>query len=131
MNINLNVFNFIKPFVQRAENNDLIIYMNQFNDQCFFGWTNEGVIALVKKYSTQYPFAIYVSKGEESNILSQIERDSPAAIVYGISGLSMMNFDGRRMASRLPNVDKNLRENSPEKQQLERYLILRKAAYYE
>ena len=107
---------------------NLSVVISQYPDKCFFGWVNEGVIALMakKRFCTQYPYATYVSKADEIKLLQQIKSDSPNAIVYDITGNSMANIDGRSMESRLPIVNKFIQDNYPNRQQVGRYLVLSK-----
>jgi hypothetical protein len=102
--------------------------IRKYNDSCFFGLTNEGVIALMakEKFCTHYPYAIYVSKNEESNLLQEIINESPTAIVFDVTGDSFMNVYNRNMARRLPNVHKFILDNYPKKQQIGRYLVVSK-----
>lgn len=102
--------------------------ISQYPDKCIFGWVNEGVIALMakKRFCTQYPYATYVSQAEEPNLLQQLKSESPNAIVFDVSGDSMMNIDNRSMESRLPNVYKFIQENYPKRLQVGRYLIVSK-----
>lgn len=107
--------------------------LRQNDDQCILGWMNEGIVALLvkKRFCTQFPYAIYVSKGEESNFLKQLSADLPMAIVFDVTGSPMMNLDKRSMASRLPKVNKFIQDTYLEKQQLGRYLVVTKSVNHE
>lgn len=107
---------------------DLNRFMNQFPEKCFFGWVNEGVIALMskKRFCTEYPYATYVSKSEEIKLLQQLKSDSPNSIVFEITGNSLANIDGRSMRSRLPIVDEFIQENYQRRHQIGRYLVVSK-----
>lgn len=124
--------NILEPKFDReivsAEVNNLSYTLRKFNDPCVLGWNNEGVVALLtkKSFCTQYPYAIYVSKDEESNYLQQLMNASPSAIVFDVTGPSMMDIDKRSMSSRLPNVNRFIQNNYPYKQQVGRYLIVSK-----
>lgn len=124
--------NILKPKpdteIVSTEVKSLSKIISQYPDKCIFGWVNEGVITLMakKRFCTQYPYATYVSQAEESNLLQQLKSESPSAIVFDVTGDSMMNIDNRSMESRLPNVNKFIQENYPQKLQVGRYLIVSK-----
>lgn len=102
--------------------------IDKYGDRCVFGWVNEGVIPLIskKRFCTRYQYAIYVSKTEENKLLKQIIIESPAVVVFDVSGNSMANVDNRSMASRLPNVNKYILDNYKIRQNVGRYLIVSK-----
>lgn len=110
------------------EVNELGDLLRKNNDACVLGWVNEGVIALMskKRSCTQSPYAVYVSKSEELKYLQQIKNDPPAAVVFDVGGDNVMFVHGIHMESRLPNVNKYIQDNYPNKQQVGRYIVLSK-----
>lgn len=110
------------------EVNELSELLRKNNDACVLGWVNEGVITLMskKRSCTQSPYAVYVSKDEELKYLQQIKNDPPSAVVFDVGGDSVMFVHGRHMESRLPNVNKFIQDNYPNKQRVGRYLVVSK-----
>lgn len=107
-----------------SEINNLSKLLRDINIECFFGWTNEGVIALMtkKRYCTKYPYAIWASENKETELLNQLINESPKAIVFDSSRWSM-NIDNRPMASRLPAINQFILKNYPTKQSVGSYVI--------
>lgn len=100
-----------------------------FHSQCVFGWINEGVVALLLKQRlcTRFPYSAYVSKAEEGEYLSQLQSDSPEAIVVGVRGVNMVDIGSGSMTSRFPAVDRYIEDNYPEKTEVGRYTVATKA----
>ena len=66
------------------------------------------------------------TKDEELKYLQQIKNDPPSAVVFDVGGDSVMFVHGRHMESRLPNVNKYIQDNYPNKQRVGRYLVVSK-----
>ncbi len=126
------VKNTFKPKPDTAIVSAEIIHLStaiiKSDDQCIFGWVNEGVIALMakKRFCTQYPNAVYVSSAEETQLLQQLRKESPSVIVFDVEGESFMTIRGRNMKDRLPVVNAFIGKNYPHKKQIGRYLIVSK-----
>jgi len=112
-----------------AEINMLSRALRGHGDQCVFGWTNEGVVALLLKqrFCTRFPYAVYVARGEEAAYLGQLQADPPDAIVVSVSGVTMLDIGSGPMKSRLPGVNAFIQDNYPERMQVGRYTVASKA----
>ena len=97
-------------------------------DGCVLNWANEGVMTLLAKRSfcTHFPYAVYVSRGAEARYLDEIKQAAPSTVVFAVAEPSMMNVDGRSMASRLPAVNDYLERTYPQRRQIGRYTLLSK-----
>jgi hypothetical protein len=95
-------------------------------DSCVLGWVNEGVFGLLagKPFCTDYAYAVYVARDRESQYLQQLVSAGPSSIVFRVSGDSMVHIDGRRMAERLPEVDRYIRDHYPRQRRVGRYTIV-------
>ena len=114
--------------VVSAEVKSLSEAISMYDDDCFLGWSNEGVPALLtkKRFCTKFPYLVYASKAHELNILKSLMQDSPKSIVFEMTGESMMNIDNRDMKSRLPRVSKFIADNYKNKTYVGRYLVVSK-----
>lgn len=81
---------------------------------CAFGWTNEGVIALLAHLPicTKFNYAVYSTLSGQSTIIKQLEADNPSAIVFRSPNWSI-NIDERNMKDRLPDVFSFIEKNYP------------------
>lgn len=76
---------------------------------CIFDLSNNGVINSLAKLPvcTKFTYPVYASRSHESSLISQLQQNSPAAIVYSSEYWSY-RIDGRSMASRFPALDQYL-----------------------
>ena len=101
--------------------------LHEVNDDCFYGWTNEGVIALMsgKRFCTHYPYAFYASRDNEPEMLRQLIKESPKAIVFDSASWSTA-IDGKPMSERFPAVNQFILANYPNRQRVGSYAVLLK-----
>jgi hypothetical protein len=99
-----------------------VFYKNKID--CYFNWTNDGVIALVTKckYCTDYSYVHYASCKNEQNMLYQLKAASPEAIVYD-SKSGSVELDQIRMSQRFPSVNKYIQENYQGRTKVGTYLL--------
>ena len=90
--------------------------LNEINPECYFGWTNEGVIALMtkKRFCTDTPLLHYVARNSEAEVLRQLKRELPKAIVYNSPSWSMLI--NQHMSDRFPAINQFILANYPKKQ---------------
>ncbi|NMZ11757.1 hypothetical protein HBO07_10745 [Pseudomonas proteolytica] len=86
--------------------------LSKLGTGCVFLWSNEGVFTRLfnKPYCTKFPYAVYISKGEEVDALIYLKSNPPGVIVYD-SPFWSMSIYGRHMRDRLPAIDRFIREN--------------------
>ena len=94
-------------------------------NKCNFNWSNEGVIELIsrKGHCTEFPYAVYASSASESEMLTQLKKDAPSAIILDSDGSWTMNIDGRAMAERLPVIAQFISEGYPNRRKIGRYTL--------
>lgn len=99
--------------------------MKDIDVGCYFGWTNEGVIALManKRFCTQYPYVHYVSREKASDMLKQLLNESPSAIVF-YSSIWAMTIDGKHMSERFPTINRFIQTNYRKGQRIGNYGIV-------
>jgi hypothetical protein len=127
---------FIKNIIKPAP--DIIIepkdikavgnFLINSNIDCYYNWTNEGVIALASKsnFCTDYPYAHYASSSHEKDMLEQLKIDQPSAIVFG-SKFWSISIDGKHMSNRFPLVNQYIKENYKKKVTIGSYLVVLKS----
>lgn len=81
---------------------------------CAFGWTNEGVIALLAHLPlcTKFNYAVHSTLNGQSTIIKQLVTDNPSAIVFSTPNWSI-KIDEKHMKDRLPDVFSFIEKNYP------------------
>jgi hypothetical protein len=94
-----------------AEMNHLANELKMDADNCYLGWSSEGVIAMMskKRFCTKYTYAAYIAPGEEESFLVEIIRDPPKEIVFNSSQWSM-TIEDVSIANRLPKVNQYIEQ---------------------
>lgn len=108
------------------EMNELRSVISDINPECYFGWTNEGVIALMaqKRFCTDSPYVHYISRAREAEVLDQLTREPPKAIVIDSPSWSMSI--GQHMAARFPGIHEYILNNYHVKRSVGPYLMVLK-----
>ncbi|MFT0545084.1 hypothetical protein ACMHYO_01860 [Allopusillimonas ginsengisoli] len=77
--------------------------MNDVNFDCIWQWSNEGIFSYFSKkpFCTKYPYAVYISKDNEYEVLNEVVNAPPKFIVFH-SNNWYVSIYGRSMESRLP-----------------------------
>lgn len=125
---------FAKSLVHPKENAALVSEdMNKVgallreDDAGFFSWSNDGILALLakKRFCTRYSHTIYAARSNEEDLLQGLKKEDPKMIVFDPTAWGM-TIDGRTTANRLPEVNEYINAAYPRKEQVGRYIILRK-----
>ena len=85
-------------------------------DNCYLGWSSEGVIALMskKRFCTKYTYAAYLAPSEEQKFLAGIKEDHPKEIVFNSTQWSM-TIEEVSIKDRLPMVNQYIERTYPTK----------------
>lgn len=88
--------------------------LQQYGGRCYYGWTNDGVVALMSKkpFCTDFPYAHYASSTMEGGMLAQLKKEDPPAILFD-STTWAMSIDGRSMSARFPRVSQYILNEYP------------------
>lgn len=124
---------FIKNMI--AAPKDLVLVIDEMNhladqlkkekDDCYLGWSSEGVIALMskKRFCTKYTYASYLAHSEELNYLVAIKQAPPKEIVFNSTHWSMV-IDDVSIKDRLPDITKYIEATYPTKKLEGTYTIV-------
>jgi hypothetical protein len=107
------------------EINKLCNVLNKVNNKLFFGWTNEGVIALMSgsRFVTNYPYVHYAAPDKEAEMIEELKKELPKAVVYD-SSFWAMAIDGKKMSERFPKINNFILSNYKTRQVINSYTIL-------
>ncbi|MBC7489819.1 MAG: hypothetical protein H7240_07480 [Glaciimonas sp.] len=85
--------------------NQLASELKRLGNNCYLGWSSEGVIALMSKerFCTKFTYSAYVSSNEEGKLLAGIKRDPPKVVVFDSIG-GQMQIDDIWVKDRLPAI---------------------------
>lgn len=102
-------------------------YLVDENIECYFNWTNEGVIPFFagKSYCTDYLYVHYASGNYELDVLEQLKQAAPKAIVYDTKYWSIV-IDDRHMSKRFPRINQYIQENYRKSVKIGSYIIVLK-----
>lgn len=86
--------------------------LSEHSPSCIFQWSNEGFFSLLAKSPpcTKYPYAVYISKTKELEVLAELRNSPPPLIIYDSPFWSMAIY-GNHMRDRLPLIDAFIQEN--------------------
>jgi hypothetical protein len=95
-----------------------------FDPHCFFGWTNDGEMAMLigKPYCTQITYAIYASRSADRDLLFALKQSNPNVILFG-EGNFPTNIVSNSMQTRLPSVSEYILKNYPHELVMGTYVI--------
>ena len=121
--------NFYSPhkdekFVSK-ELNKLAEELKKDKDNCYVGWSSEGVIAMMskKRFCTKYTYAAYIAPSEELNFLSAIKKEFPKEIVFNSPQWSM-TIEEISIKVRLPMVNQYIEQAYQAKRLVGNYEIV-------
>lgn len=130
-----NTLSFIKNLLRPDQNmkvvsEDKVAVATNFlesNPHCFFGWTNDGEMAMLvgKPYCTKITYATYASRDSDNDLLIDLRMSNPNAILLG-PGNYPTNIVSNSMQTRLPKVSQFIMDNYPNEQVIGVYVIRKK-----